>query len=281
MKAIIELTHPNTGEHHKCVIELFDNPYVRHVVSLERKSKNWTSRCIRIPSTKKYNEEEINYLWESILGYYNSFLSLFNIEDQFNIPAKFDHTNTYTNILHRIFTNYVQYKTYNNKKLLINKQAVDHVEDMNETIHELERYITNNTRENFDPIHWVDIQAETDPSLIYRFSEEEKNNMVSQDCSVYCVKHILGKDYLISYLDEDDPNEWDIQNMHIGFCGFCIDIDGDLRRQWKEQKFVDYLDNNKVGYYPMGNMSEKDLKELSNLMHICKPLVSGVTVRYE
>lgn len=281
MKAIIELTHPNTGEHHSFVIELFDNPYVRHVVSLERKSKNWTCRCIRIPSTKKYDEEEINFLWETILGHYNSFLSLFNIEDQFNIPAKFENTNKYTNILHRIFTNYVEHKTYNNKRLPINKQAIDCVENMNEAIHELERYITNNTRENVDPIHWVDIQAETDPSLIYRFSDEEKNNMVSQDCSVYCVKHILGKDYLISYLDEDNPNEWDIQNMHIGFCGFCVDIDGDLRKQWKEQKFVEYLGKNKVGYYPMGNMSEKDLKELSNLMHICKPLVSGVTVRYE
>lgn len=279
MKAIIELTHPDTGENHRFFIELFDNPYVRHVVGLERKSKNWTCRRVRIPSKKKYDKKKVDYLWEQLLGEYNSFLSIFDIEDQFNIPTKFDRTNKYTNILHRIFTEYVQYKTYNKKRLVISDQAVIHAEDMNETIHELEKYIANNTRENVDPIHWVDIQAETDPSLIYRFSDEEKNNMVSQDCSVYCVKHILGKDYLISYLDEDNPNEWDIQNMHIGFCGFCIDIDGDLRRQWKEQKFVEYLGENKVGYYPMGNMSENDLKELSSIMHKCWPL--GVTVRYE
>lgn len=281
MKAIIELTHPGTGEKLMFKIELFDNPYVRHVVSLERKSKSWSVRPIKIPSTKKYNEEEINSLWERILGSYNSFLSLFKIEDHFKIPTNFDHTNKYTNILHRIFTNYVENKTYNNKRLSISKQAVDYVEDMNETIHELERYISNKTKKNFDDVHWVDIQAATGPKFMYRFSEEEKNNMVSQDCSVYCVKHILGKDYIISYLDEDDPNEWDIQNMHIGYCGFCVDVDGDLRRQWKDQKFVEYLGENKVGYYPMGNMSEKDLKKLSNLTREHKIIESGVTVRYE
>jgi hypothetical protein len=279
MKAIIEFTHPNTGEEHRFFIELFDNPYVRHVVGLERKSKNWSCSRVRIPSVKRYSKKTVDCLWKQLLEQYNSFLSIFDLQDQFNIPTNFDRTNKYTNILHRVFTEYVEYKTYNKKKVKISNQAMLYAEEMNETIHELEKYISNKTRKNFEYVNWIEIQAQTNPSLIYRFSEEEKTNMVSQDCSVYGVKHILGKDYIISYLDEDNPDEWDIQNMHIGFCGFCIDAKGDLRRQWKDKKFVEYLNQNKVGYYPMGNMAEKELKELYSIMEVCWPF--EVKVRYE
>lgn len=277
-KAIITLRAGNSD--HKIVVNLLDNAYVDFLISNNTAATGWTEKLVSIPSRMPHNIDEINFLWQSILKCYAEFLDIINHADLLLPPAVFDMTNSYTNSLHRIFTTYSWHNTYFGIEVPYTQRGRDVVEEMNTLIHELEKYIENPTRNSFADVEWTDIQAEHGAHNRYFFSEEELEN-VSTDHSVYCVKHILGKDHLIAYLDEDSPAHWDVQTSWISYYGFCIDFKGDIRKAWKNPEFVQWLDGNQAGYYPVGDISDEHLSLLSDIEERYMNKIEVVSVEYE
>lgn len=261
-------------------INLLSNSYVEHMIKNHDTSGLWSEHTITIPSRMPYNFDEVNSLWKDILNCYNNFLSIIEHEDLVSPPEVFDMSNKYTNILHRVFTTYSWHETYFGNRVKYTQEGRDIVEDMNIYIHELEKYIENKTRNSFEPVTWMDIQGEIGAHNRYFFSDEELEN-ISTEHSVFCVKHILGKDHLIAYLDEDEPNHWDVQTSWISYCGFCIDLKGDIKRAWKDPNFNKWLKGSKIGYYPVGDMSQEDMDILSHLQENYKNNIEVITVVYE
>lgn len=261
-------------------INLLDSSYVDHMISNHDTSGTWSEKLITIPSRMPYDSEQINSIWQDILRCYNIFLDIIDHEDLVSPPQVFDMTNKYTNILHRVFTTYSWHNTYFGNQVEYTEEGRNNVEDMNTYIHELEKYVENPTRESFNPVSWIDIQGEIGAHNRYFFSEEELEN-ISTEHSVYCVKHILGKDHLIAYLDEDDPDNWDVQTSWISYCGFCIDFKGDIRRAWKDSSFNEWLEESNAGYYPVGDMSQEDMDILSHLQENYKNKIEVLSVVYE
>lgn len=276
-KAHITLLAEN--KEHTVTVNLLDNEYVNFMIENHEKSGDWNANYIKIPSCMPYDADEIDSLWKSILLSYRKFLEIIAHQDLINPPEVFDNTNIYTNILHRIFTTYSWHNTYCGVEVDYTQEGRDVVEQMNVDIHELEKYIVNSTRDNYEAVSWIDIQGQISAENRYFFSDEELQN-ISTTHTVYCVKHILGKDHIIAYLDEDVPDAWDVQTSFISYCGFCIDFRGDIRRAWKEQKFTQWLGNNSPGYYPVGDMSKEDLLLLNELTENTKD-IKVVEVNYE
>lgn len=265
-------------------IDLLDNNYVRHMIRNHHASGSWDYNHVAIPAEKNCSLEEIDSLWSHIRNLYYSFVIDMGLKDYVEPPLKFDGTNKYTNLLHRVFTNYDLNGRFDGKIYEKKEMHISNNREMNELIHELEKCIRNETKndfiENFGKVNWIDIQGQKNRDTMYHFTKEDMSE-VRDDVNVYCVKHILGKDHIIGYLDEDQSSHWDITTCHLSFCGFCVDYQGDLRRAWQYGPLKKWALDSKMGYYPVGNMSEDGINTLIELNKISRLKIKVNDVVYE
>jgi hypothetical protein len=257
---------------HTFRIDLLSNKYVDHLFEKHEISGNWSWQRVAVPSELDYDADRIKELWDGCLSCYYKFLDLIGAKDLAAPPETFDFTNKHTNTLHRIFTTYNISCTYYGVEYEFKQEALDEVEELNVLIHELEKYIPNKTiddfKKDFGKVAWIDIQGDNhEKETRFNFYESDREfvNNFSEYCNVFCIKHILGKDHLIGYLNEDESHHWDITNFHLGYCGFCLDFRGDLQRVWKYPPLKDWAGEVSLSYYPVGRISEEDMDVIRGL----------------
>jgi len=251
-------------------IDLLDNPYTDHLIENCNKNDMWVWQQYTIPFLLPHDPQKIYELWEKCIEKYNNFLYLIGAEDVINPPKKFDGTNKYTNFLHRVFTTYMENCEYGNSKYAFNPIAGNELESLNIYIHELEKYIPNNTINRFleknGSVSWLEIQSKT-KFVENRFLFSDSHDQEYDDTvNVFNIKHILGKDHLYGYLNEDVPDNFDIRKYQMAYCGFCIDYNEDLRRSWKYSPLKVWSRQKDISHYPVGTISKKDLKYVRELL---------------
>lgn len=280
MKAIITLLI-DEKETRDISIDLIDSKYVQHMIE-HNDANDWSFKLISAPAIIHNPEPDAaQKLWEEILHHYNTFLELTGAEDLINPPnfPEVDIDNFaiphweivskhYTNLLHRVFTTYHNFQTYYGYEYRLTDDRKAALAELNTLVHKLERHIKNESQSNFvdqyGRLEWCEVRGTEDRSHAYWFDEDEKLE-ADTEANVHCIKHILGKDHLTAFFDDDDPHAWDVVTCWMGYCGFQIDFKGTLNQAWKHQPFLDWCDGEKIGHYPIGNICEEDLEYLQKI----------------
>jgi hypothetical protein len=268
MQAVIELNNLSIS------VDIISNGFTDQLIKKMPNVKGWDI----IPKTwpcadNNWNQKEVDTHWQALRSAYYKLLSEINELDTVQLPETYDITsyNYYTNILHRIFTNMFQHKTFYGKRVLINDNILSLINEINDQCHMLEPYIINPTIQAWgnQKINCLELQCSNlDKTTIidcvpYR-------DLVTWNADVYAIKHITGKDFLFSYFNEDTSNSWDISNCHVSYCGVCIDYNDDLKNFWKDPRFQEWLlkDNytDKIGFVPIGTLSTDQKKLIKTLV---------------
>ena len=83
---------------------------------------------------------------------------------------------------------------------------------------------------------------------------------------------ILGKTILQSYLDQDNPNNWDTSGHYVSAGGIQICIDSTRQTIYQSQSFQNWLTKYRVNSaavnydYPLGNIRNKNSAEWHELI---------------
>jgi len=248
-------------------VNLCDTPYKKHLIDNLNSIEDWRAKSLSRPTVKEYNDKVVNDNWSILHEYYYKLCQILQTPPKYNLPNKFDNTNYYLNILHRYFTTARTHKTWDNKHFDMNEEIYDLINGLNDSVHIIETYTSNSIIEAYKskPVRWLELigTPENNDNLL---KVDDYPEYTSQNYNVYAIKQITGKDFITSFFDNDTANAWDIQNFHITYIGFCIDVFGDFKRIWSDERFIKWLEqsnyNGKVGYFPVGNIKGKHLRYL-------------------
>lgn len=174
--------------------------------------------------------------WQIILDSVNVLKSQgFKFETQ--LPKQYDSNQPLLNELHRFFTS----------NLISNPTHEKYLKDINSAVHRLEfntytfnrNYVKTTFTVNmleyvpFPSVYWLEFDQE-EQNENYRFECYNEENLVILN------KSILGKSILNSFLDEDDPTEFDCTGIKGSRGGFTIDLNNDRRKLYNGPIFKDW-----------------------------------------
>lgn len=187
------------------------------------------------------------------------------------MPAQHqDIDRNFLNLVHRHFTHSCQ-RLWSGALRFANNQEQYHLNEtlltLNNCIHNLEHLIPTNTQKKW--------QTQGQEILICPVG-----NNLGFDIFPYAFCHsrdhydlildpyILGKTLMQSFLDEDDPSDWDTAG-HARTAGGCMFVLDDHRQLvYQSQDFVDWLAKSGLNYYntradfPLGNLVPGDRERL-------------------
>ena len=250
-------------------IELFDNPTIRKWFNHFKEMPNAYYR-LEISNTFRKRIPEgtiIEDNWENILQALNILNCNFKIEWVLKkVPLKFDYNQKTLNLLHRFFTSN------------FGKMDFDLINQINESVHELEHYTTpsqnsifyeenipNNLHLNVNRIPnnkspWL-LFSKEDQQLNYGYLDMDQHNLVLLDQS------ILGKCILQSFIDEDDPTQNDCSGRLGSFGGFFIDLNDNRPKIYKSKQFKDWIRSHNMEIenlpyeFPIGYVKNKRVRK--------------------
>lgn len=247
--------------------KLLETPYKEHIVKTKDTVKNWRVSQQQRPHVLECNQKVIDENWNILKNNYYKLCAIYKVKPKYQLPIKFDNTNYWLNILHRYFTTCFTYHTCDDVKLEINNEILKIINEINDSVHEIENFVETKTKLKFKnrPVKWLEIIG--DPNSKHNlFVLDDFLKFTSQNYNVYAIKHITGKDFLTAFFDEDTSNSWDITNYHITYIGFTIDVYGDLHKLWNNTEFRKWIIKHgylgPIGYFPVGNINQSDLKYL-------------------
>jgi hypothetical protein len=177
------------------------------------------------------------------------------------------------NQLHRFFTHTQQ--EYNvlqaqlsqqhqdpHKRLPAIKQIIQLLQDLNHCVHQMEHYCTRSHGDivtdslveiklyratEFNASGWVDLTP-------YRQYHSD------QPCDVILGSEVLGKTLLQSYIDGDDPTDWDTSGHHYSAGGLQICLNNTRQQIYNSDHFQSWLSKHSAVdlYYdfPIGNLKD-------------------------
>lgn len=258
------------------VIDTIDNPVVNSWVDHFRGTKGYFCNLQNFLHTFEWNpvivEEHLNTCKEKIK----------TLKDDFNIvydgamPGSIDHINRFwTNSLHRFFTHQQRFVNLNGsippgQRAEINK----HLQAINSTVHEIENYLPPSNPVSANDITELHIESF---GLSYRstqwFSfEENRHYHTDQYYDVILTSEILGKTLLRSYLDNDNPNDWDTSGHYSSLGGLQIQLEPKRQQLYQSENFTQWLNMHNVTtpYYdfPIGNVRDRtQLIEIIKLLN--------------
>lgn len=242
-------------------IDLLDHDLNREIIKKIPNANGFKLSILKRPNIVPINRKRVKGLWRRLReAYYNFHAVSRTTKEALTIPEKFDYSNYWTNILHRIFTNALEHHTYYGEPFEMNDTIFTFINQINDRVHDLEVYINNYQINRWisTPIQWCEII----PNSLNKYTLitiEEFKDMISTNADVYILKQITGKDFITAYFDNDTSNSWDVNNGEVTYVGLCIDYRNDFKKIWGEQHFLDWVRSynfqGKIGYIPIGNIN--------------------------
>lgn len=201
-----------------------------------------------------------------------------------------DSIHQWLNHLHRFFTHNQQkcnLKHFgNNFDYRLGSELLD---KLNTHIHELELYLPRGPADiPVSEINELKLYHPTESgnggwTNLLEFSQYHSADYYD----VILTSEILGKTILQSYLDLDDPSDWDTSGHYASAGGLQICIEPTRQQIYQSQSFQNWLgkhqvDPNNVKYdYPIGNIVNKHSPEWNELIEIFKKTASpNINVTY-
>lgn len=245
----------------------------RHkVLGKNFKIVSWSPQQPNIQVTRQKIVETIDKL-ETALNYCQDKITVYDwtlafdtlARVKFRWRSKVDIRQTDLNILHRCFTAQV---LAGNQKLGDDPVLEKRVHDINETVHQLETFVSWNSlalREKYKcvcyDVRYTDANFNSlDQSLFFHRIREDIFDHRAQktDYNVWLAPDILGKDLICCYLDEDDPSNVDITGNHFMTPNIMIDPERHYNKilrstefnQWHSKHCPDKMFNR----FPIGNV---------------------------
>jgi hypothetical protein len=214
--------------------------------------------------------------------------------DLFNLPDFFNFDQTLLNQLHRFFTYNVLWLHNednidnpfdpNFKRESLNHNWHDLISIINTSVHNLETYVTtpNSNILNRYPLEYLQVQLNPQPtsnSWIGFNLEEQQENYKYQEYKknfknplVILDNSILGKSYLQSFLDHDDPTSVDCTGRVGSHGNFHIEIDDNRNNLYASKDFKEWLSHynivNPPLEFPIGMIIEPAPESLKSIIQL-------------
>jgi hypothetical protein len=261
------------------VIKLLDNPGVQ----------SWANSVLSVPRTaqgfissntvsRRYNQEVIATQLEICAKEVRE-LAKFGYEYPNKMPATpADINRSWCNSLHRFFTHTQQ--TVNVRDMsripselstLLRNTLTTSLQNLNDAIHAIEVYlpadIDYEPEFSFDEIYCSEEPAFSDPGW-WRMDDAHRQYHSLEHASVIFGPQILGKSILRSYLDGDDPSDWDTTGHYSNNGSLLIQVSDFRQRVYNSDSFKQWLARwgmtpEQVIYdYPVGTIQDQDLVQI-------------------
>lgn len=213
-----------------------DNHYLELFSKVEPYKKNFISR---------YKQKKlIDHCWGVIVE--NSYLlhKEYNLTID-NLPTSFNFSQNTLNNIHRFFT----------KNSMSEKLPKHLLKPINECVHTLESFCPTSNKsfvKKLGTIKALELRGKTkESSFYYQLSSKERKISSSYiDYSlglpVFLNDFILGKPYIQSFYDEDNPREDDITGRAVSDGGFVIDINHNRKKLYQSKRFLKWFENHNL-----------------------------------
>lgn len=300
----------NFENNNHILIKLFDKPAIRRWRATYKQATTEVENFYRMRPIKNIFATE--YPFQVIVdGEWNIIKTVFdrlrkiNCEIPFDVPDQFDHKQSTLNTLHRYYTGYAAeaHLPDNLRMIQIENNGIFEyerhmsltswlllIDKINQSVHKLENFVHTSTKSfmysNY-PLSYLDFTESLNSidlskkSYITRFDDTEQElNCDQLDYSdgpiVTMSRSILGKCFLQSFYEEDDPTCSDCGGRQMSCGGFYIDIDDTRKRVYESSEFDSWLKKYNLNRtecpleFQLGNVIEttSDLKNFLNFKFI-------------
>lgn len=260
-------------------VELIDNPAVKSWAD------HFLQRNLPVVAEKSFNINARSVMqWNNTARQkYSRLQELFNILN--NIGFIFDYTQPssveeitrdYLNKAHRFFTKNQKYVNFNRMIVADALKVTDYFQEVNHLVHDLELFLdieaksilSDDFKRNWNEVLLMHDTAYDDEN--WWFMDDSFRNYHSPEfANLILGPQILGKTLIQSFLDQDDPNDWDTSG-HYSNNGFLMLLNKPYRQElYNSDVFKNWLTDHGVSpdqmYYdfPIGNVTNKaDLEQL-------------------
>lgn len=188
--------------------------------------------------------------------------------------ATSDQMHKWLNQLHRFFThnsqrcNLRQFSQNTDYSLVLDK-----LETINYYIHDIELYVPRCAKDLVvDKIQEIKLWQNTLAGTQNWLNLESHRQFHSdQYCHVILTSEVLGKTILQSYLDNDDPNDWDTSGHYASAGGLQICCSNTRQQIYQSDGFKKWLSDNRMNHqdvyydFPVGNI--RDIDKFQQFVH--------------
>ena len=254
-------------------IKLFDNPATRKWFEKFSSCKFSTASMVNGMYNQRDNIDldelpyvlsKINFNWNNIKLTLQKLKDIGFNTDLFDLPESFNFDQQLLNQLHRFFTyNILWYHKADNtnnpfdpnfkNKCMSRQDWHELLNQINESVHNLEQYTTTNNRNILKgyPLKFLQVILNSKPTnnswIDFNLEEQQENykyqiyKKKSKKPLVRLDPSILGKSYLQSFLDHDDPTCVDCTGRLGSHGNFYIDVDNTLSDIYMSEDFKEWL----------------------------------------
>jgi hypothetical protein len=273
------------------LIKLFDNKattkWFNEVSKMKFDSGYQMSTFFTLP--KEDRDKHIPYIqnrWNDIKSILNYLTSL-DFKIPFEIPDEYDFDQNKLNLLHRFFT-------YNAMWDMTSKNPFDPnfkinydynkwhemIDVINQSVHRLERFTETPNKEILkdSPLHTIYVNMGQNSSseswISFDLKEQEENYkyrryLLTGKPLVLLDNSILGKSYLQSFLEHDDPTCKDCTGRIGSFGNFFIDLNTNRNKIYNSAEFKNWLSKYNIKNppleFPIGQVLDHNIGSLENL----------------
>jgi len=284
------------------LIKLFDNgathkwfdKFSKYKLGNAAVNNSFFNNSAWLKKTRDQRINQITYHWDNIK------LTLTNLKNiGFNVPFEisniFDYDHDILNKLHRFFTynvswyhdNFYKIKTYDNPfdpnfKIEFRNFEDWHrkIDKINKSVHYLQNYTNPPNREilNIYPLKTIVVnlnsQTSFDTWLSFDVDEQQENYKFQEYNNlgkplVLLDNCILGKSYLQSFLENDDPTCDDCTGREGTHGNFLIDLTDNRSKIYNSLEFKNWLSDYNIENppleFPIGYVVNHDLESLNSL----------------
>jgi len=276
-------------------VELIDNPAVKSWAD------HFLQRGLPVVTQRSVNINQLSPVpWNTEAKQkYSRMQELFDILNNIGFVFDYPHpasvnavTRDYLNKSHRFFTQTQKYVNLNNREVPDHLTITNYLQELNYLVHDLETFLkieaapllSSEFKQNWKEIVLLHDTAYDDQN--WWFMENSYREYHSSEfANLIFGPQILGKTLLQSFLDQDDPNNWDTSG-HYSNNGYLILMNNPYRQEiYNSDIFKNWLSKHGVTpdqmYYdfPIGNVTNKeDLNRLFNFMYFTRK--DGFPVQY-
>lgn len=254
-------------------VELIDNPAVNSW------AEHFLQRNLPVTAERSFNVSQRPVVpWNNDAKQkYSRMQELFDILN--GIGFVFDYpqpscveeiTRDYLNKAHRFFTQNQKYVNFNRREVANALEITDYFQEVNHLVHELEVFLdteakpllSDDFKSNWNEVMLLHDTAYDDENWWF-MNDSFRNYHSSEFANLILGPQILGKTLIQSFLDQDDPNNWDTSG-HYSNNGFLILMNKPYRQEiYNSDVFKNWLSKHGVTpdqmYYdfPIGNVTNK------------------------
>lgn len=265
-------------------VELINNPAVHSWAD------HFLQRNLPVVVQRSININQLSTLaWSSTAKEkFSRMQELFPILNNIGFTFDYQHPNLveevtrdYLNKVHRFFTKYQKYVNLNKRDVADPTEITNYLQELNYLVHDLETFLdieaapllSDDFKQNWNELVLLHDTAYDDEN--WWFMEDNFREYHSSDfANLIFGPQILGKTLLQSFLDQDNPNDWDTSG-HYSNNGYLILMNKPYRQEiYNSDVFKNWLASHGVTpsqmYYdfPIGNVTNKeDLNRLFNFMY--------------